>query len=118
MPALGKGERASGAWIVYILRCGDGSLYAGITNDLARRLAAHRAGTASRYTRTHLPVRLVYQEPAAGRPAALRREAAIKRLTRDEKLFLIRPSRRTAAAPARSKRTGRRTGSGSNRNSR
>jgi putative endonuclease len=118
MPASRKAAHAASAWIVYILRCGDGSLYAGITNDLARRLAAHRAGTASRYTRTHLPVRLVYQEPAAGRPAALRREAAIKRLTRDEKLFLIRPARRTAAAPARAKRTGRRTGSGSNRNSR
>jgi putative endonuclease len=81
------------AWVVYILRCGDGSLYTGITNDLARRLAAHRAGTAARYTRAHLPVKLAWQEPAADRPAALRREAAIKRLTRARKLALVRAGR-------------------------
>ena len=84
-------------WFVYILRCGDGSLYTGITNDLARRLAAHRAGTASRYTRSHRPVRLAYQEPAADRPAALRREAAIKRLARARKLALVRSAKGTRA---------------------
>jgi len=72
------------------LRCGDGSLYTGITNDLARRLAAHRAGKASAYTRSRRPLRLVYREPARDRSAALRREAAIKRLTRRAKLELIR----------------------------
>jgi putative endonuclease len=76
-------------WIVYVLRCADGSLYTGITNDLARRLAAHRAGTASRYTRTRGPVRVVHREPASDRGAALRREAAIKRLPRSAKLVLI-----------------------------
>jgi putative endonuclease len=77
-------------WTVYLLRCRDGSLYTGITNDLARRLAAHRAGTASAYTRARGPVRLVYREAARDRSAALRREAAIKRLTRRAKLELIR----------------------------
>jgi len=76
--------------MVYLLRCGDGSLYTGITNDLARRLAAHRAGKASAYTRSRRPLRLVYREPARDRSAALRREAAIKRLTRQAKLELIR----------------------------
>ena len=94
-------------WTVYMLRCRDGSLYTGITNDLARRLAAHRAGTASRYTRTHRPVRLAYQEPAADRSAALRREAAIKRLARHDKLVLVR------TGPARKGR--RRTRSGTSR---
>ena len=77
-------------WMVYLLRCRDGSLYTGITNNLARRLAAHRAGTASAYTRARGPVRLVYREPVPDRGAALRREAAIKRLTRQAKLELIR----------------------------
>ena len=76
-------------WVVYVLRCGDGSLYTGITNHLARRLAAHRAGTASRYTRSRRPVRLVYQERRRTRSAALRREAAIKRLPRAAKLELL-----------------------------
>jgi putative endonuclease len=77
------------SWIVYVLRCADGSLYTGITNDLRRRLAAHRAGTASRYTRARGPVRVVHREPAADHGAALRREAAIKRLPRTAKLALI-----------------------------
>ena len=77
------------SWVVYVLRCGDGSLYTGITNHLARRLAAHRAGTASRYTRSRRPVRLVYQERRRTRSAALRREAAIKRLPRAAKLELL-----------------------------
>lgn len=77
------------AWIVYILRCRDGSLYTGITTDLERRLRAHRAGTASKYTRAKLPVRLAWSESAASESAAKKREAAIKKLTRKEKLSLI-----------------------------
>jgi len=76
-------------WTVYLLRCDDDSLYTGITNDLSRRLAAHRAGKASAYTRSRRPLRLVYREAARDRSAALRREAAIKRLTRKAKLELI-----------------------------
>lgn len=78
------------AWTVYILRCGDRSLYTGITNDLVRRLRRHRAGTASAYTRARRPIRLVYQERQPDRSAALRREAALRRLSRAEKLAFVR----------------------------
>jgi len=74
--------------MVYLLRCNDGSLYTGITNDLPRRLASHRSGKASAYTRSRLPVTLAYHEAAGNRGSALRREAAIKRLSRAEKIAL------------------------------
>jgi predicted GIY-YIG superfamily endonuclease len=77
------------AWLVYILRCGDDSFYTGITNNLARRLLAHHAGTASRYTRSRLPVKLVYVESAGSRSAALQRELLIKRMSRMWKERLI-----------------------------
>ena len=76
-------------YVVYILRCGDGTLYTGCTNDLPRRLQAHQMGRGAKYTRSRLPVELVYWEEAAGRSGALRREAAIKRMSRREKLALI-----------------------------
>ena len=76
-------------WFVYLLRCRDGSLYTGATNDLPRRLASHRAGRASAYTGSRRPLRLVYVERHSSRSAALRREAAIKRLTRRAKLALV-----------------------------
>ena len=74
---------------VYLLRCADDSLYCGWTTDLERRLAAHRAGTASRYTRSRLPVELAAAMAVADRSAALREEARIKRLPRVAKLRLI-----------------------------
>ena len=74
---------------VYILRCGDGSLYTGIARDPERRLAVHRSGKGAKYTRSRLPLTLVYREEPPDTPAALRREMAIKRLTRAEKLRLI-----------------------------
>ncbi len=77
------------AWVVYMLLCGDGSLYTGCTNDLPRRLEAHQSGRGAKYTRSRPPVTLAYQEAAADRSAALRREAAIKRLTRRQKLDMI-----------------------------
>ncbi len=77
-------------WLVYLLRCSDGSLYTGITNDLRKRLKTHASGKASRYTRSRLPVKVVYTEPRRSKSAALKREAAIKRLTRIQKLELIR----------------------------
>ena len=76
-------------YLVYILRCGDGTLYTGCTNDLPRRLQAHQSGRGAKYTRSRLPVELVYQEAVPDRSAALRREAAIKRLDRWRKLALI-----------------------------
>ena len=82
-------------WFVYILRCADGTLYTGITKDLARRTKQHNAGTASRYTRSRRPVKLVYQEPQCSQSSALKREAAIKKLTRQTKLALIRQMRTT-----------------------
>jgi putative endonuclease len=72
-----------------MLRCRDGSLYTGITNDLPKRLEAHTAGKASKYTRSRRPVRLAYSEPRRSKSAALKREAAIKRLCRAEKDRLI-----------------------------
>ena len=76
---------------VYLLRCADDTLYCGWTTDIDRRLAAHRSGTASRYTRSRRPVELAVVIPVANRSAALREEARIKRLTRDAKLRLIDP---------------------------
>jgi len=83
----------SAPWHVYIVRCRDGTLYTGVTNDLPRRIRAHDSGTASRYTSSRRPVRLVYCERSRGRSAAQRREARIKRLGRQEKLLLIGSSR-------------------------
>ena len=77
-------------WYVYLLRCAGGSLYTGITKDVSRRCQQHDAGTASRYTRSRLPVQLLYHKAQASRGSALRREAAIKAMTRREKLALIR----------------------------
>ena len=74
---------------VYILRCGDGTLYTGITNDLPRRLAAHSSGRGAKYTRGRLPVELVWHEGQPDKSAALRRELQIKALSRAEKLRLI-----------------------------
>ena len=79
------------AWWVYMLRCGDGTLYTGVTTNPQRRLDEHRQGRASRYTRTRRPVDMVHVEPADDRSAALRREAAIKRLSRVDKLRLVEP---------------------------
>ena len=77
------------AWHVYVARCGDGTLYTGITTDPARRESAHNAGRGASYTRARRPVRLVHLESAADRGAALRRELAIKRLSRPEKERLV-----------------------------
>src|ERR1700686_5456354 len=84
-----------GKWFVYIVRCADGSLYTGITKDVKRRCQQHNAGTTSRYTRSRRPVRLVYQEPHPSQSSALKREAAIKGMTRREKLAMIRVRRKT-----------------------
>ena len=76
-------------WTVYMLRCADGSLYTGITTDLIRRCKQHNAGTASRYTRSRRPTRLVYQEAQVNRSQASKREAAIKSLSRRQKESMI-----------------------------
>ena len=84
---------ADKTWFVYILRCADDTLYTGITNDLPRRCDQHNAGTASRYTRSRLPVALAYQEVQASRSLALKRELAIKKLSRQQKELLIQELR-------------------------
>ena len=77
-----------GRYWVYILKCADGSLYTGSTNSVSRRMREHLAGKASKYTRSRLPVTLGYLEKAATRRGALRREFAIKKLSRSSKLRL------------------------------
>jgi putative endonuclease len=72
-------------WTVYLARCGDGTLYTGITTDPDRRLAEHNAGCGAAYTRSRLPVALVYLETVADRSRALRRECAIRRMSRVQK---------------------------------
>ena len=73
----------------YILECADGSYYTGWTSDPERRLKQHNGGTGSRYTRSRLPVKMVYLEPQPDRAAAMKRESAIKRLSREKKRKLI-----------------------------
>ena len=75
-------------WSVYLVRCRDGSLYCGIAKDVTKRVAAHNAGRGARYTRARGPVRLVWQKGGFGHGDALRREHAIKKLSRREKLRL------------------------------
>ena len=77
------------AYYVYILRCADNTLYTGSTTDVARRAAVHNSGRGAKYTRSRRPVKVVYWESCPDRSAALRREAAIKRLSRAEKETLI-----------------------------
>ena len=82
-------KQLSQKWVVYILLCADGSYYTGITNDPERRLAQHNAGTASRYTRSRLPAIMIYQESQPNQSQALKRELAIKALSRTAKERLI-----------------------------
>ena len=76
-------------WFVYILRCSDGTLYTGSTDDVQRRLQVHNSGKGSKYTRSRTPVEVVYSEEVESHSAALKREYAIKQLTRQQKIKLI-----------------------------
>jgi predicted GIY-YIG superfamily endonuclease len=76
-------------WFVYMLKCADGSLYTGISNDLANRVKKHNAGKGAKYTRSRLPVILVYSETAPDKGKALQKEHQIKQFSREEKLKLI-----------------------------
>lgn len=73
------------SWKLYILRCGDGSLYTGITTDVDARLDAHRCGKGAKYTRGRGPLELVYTEDCGTHSDALKRELAVKSLTREQK---------------------------------
>lgn len=76
-------------WYVYILRCADGTLYTGATDDVARRVQAHNSGIGAKYTRGRTPVEVAYSEECENHSAALKREYAIKQLSRAQKLELI-----------------------------
>lgn len=79
----------SSVYFVYILQCNDGTLYTGMTTDVQRRFREHKEGKGGNYTRTHGAEKMVYVEECADRSSALKREAAIKKLSRVEKLRLI-----------------------------
>ncbi len=83
-------------WYLYILRCGDGSLYTGITTDVEKRLEAHRSGKGAKYTRGRGPLALVYRESCGTHSDALKRELEIKKLTKAQKsaLFLTAEEKR------------------------
>jgi predicted GIY-YIG superfamily endonuclease len=88
----GMAVQGEAVWSVYILRCGDGSLYTGVAKNVEARLVCHQSGKGAAYTRTHLPVAVIYRETALTRSQALVREAAIKRLSRPRKELLVRPN--------------------------
>jgi len=90
-------KKKSPEWFLYILKCRDDAFYTGITTDLERRLDQHNNGTASRCTRSRLPVVRVYHETCADRSDALKRECAVKKLTREEKELMVKKRRTTAA---------------------
>ena len=87
--APSSGRRGAGTYFVYIIECADGSLYTGITTDVARRFAEHKAGTGGHYTRSKEVVRVAYSEQHPDRSSASKREAEIKGWRRDNKLRLI-----------------------------
>ena len=81
-------------WYLYILKCGDGSLYTGITTDVDKRLEAHRSGRGAKYTRGRAPLEVIYRECCGTHSDALKREMEVKRLSREEKqtlIFSVRP---------------------------
>ncbi len=92
-------------WHVYLLRCADGTLYCGVTNDLPRRLAAHLAGKGAKYTRPRRPVKLAWSVRVRDKSAALKREHAVKALSRGQKLRLISVRSTASASGKRKART-------------
>src|SRR5215213_5560301 len=99
MPRKGRKPKARPAgeeWFVYMVRCADGSLYTGVAKDVARRCRQHNDGTASRYTRSRLPVELIYHEAHPGQSSALKREAAIKTMDRRGKLTMVQRRKKPA----------------------
>jgi predicted GIY-YIG superfamily endonuclease len=87
---VAKKKKKSTAWFLYVLTCRDGTLYTGITTDLPRRIQQHNDGSASRYTRSRLPVKLLFREPCRGCSRALKKEFAFKQLSRKAKEEYIR----------------------------
>jgi putative endonuclease len=102
-PRKGVAETAA-VWHLYILECGDGSLYTGVTTDIGRRVREHQEGKGARYTRTHGPVSLVHTEECGSRSQALSRECAVKAMPRRKKAEL------TLGRPAKGKKPPRKSG--------
>jgi predicted GIY-YIG superfamily endonuclease len=85
-----KRRKKAAAWLLYVLKCRDNTLYTGITLDVMRRVQQHNSGTASRYTRSRLPVMLIFSESCRSRSQALKKEYAMKRLSRKKKEEYLR----------------------------
>ena len=96
-----KRKKPGKQWYLYVLLCSDSTLYTGITNDLPRRLDQHNSGTASRYTRSRVPVQCVYKERCKGKSSALKKEYAFKQFTRNEKRAYINEPNKTIFAQRR-----------------
>ena len=92
-------EKSSSTPCVYILKCSDGTLYTGWTNDIMKRIRVHNSGRGAKYTRSRTPVTPVYLEYMPDKSSAVRREAAIKKLTRQKKLMLIASSSNQFSQP-------------------
>jgi predicted GIY-YIG superfamily endonuclease len=90
IPPAKKRRKKAAAWLLYVLKCRDSTLYTGITLDVSRRVQQHNSGTASRYTRSRLPVMLIFSEPCRSRSQALKKEYAMKRLSRKKKEEYLR----------------------------
>ena len=90
MPPAKKKKKKAAAWLLYVLKCRDNTLYTGITTDVSRRVQQHNSGIASHYTRSRIPVKLIFSEPCRGRSQALKKEYAMKQLSRKEKEEYIR----------------------------
>lgn len=97
---MSMADTESRSWSLYILRCGDGSLYTGIAVNVAKRLAAHRSGKGAKYTRGRGPLQLVYTQECGSHSDALRRELEVKALPREEKEKLISASQGNHPATA------------------
>ena len=87
---MGKLSEPNNFWFVYILQCSDESLYTGISNDIEARIKTHNCGKGAKYTRSRLPVKLVYMEKFFNKSGALKREIELKKLSRKKKLNLIK----------------------------
>jgi putative endonuclease len=103
MPPAAKQKKKPVGWFLYLLQCSDGTLYTGITNDLVRRVKQHNSGIASKYTRSRLPVALLHKERCKSRSSALKKEYALKQLSKKEKqeYIAIRPKKRAARSSAK-----------------
>ncbi len=84
-----KNSRKKDSWSLYVVECADGSYYTGIAKDVAKRIDTHNSGKGAKYTSTHGPVRLVFQEPQGDYSAALRREYQVKTLPKNRKVRFI-----------------------------